>query len=140
VRHLEQFPVEINKADMSVLLRVPGIGVKSARRIVQARRFGTIDFGDLKKMGVVLKRALYFITCKGKMMYDTKLEENYIVNHLTYNEPPHNVLGQPEGNYYQMSLFDFNNGIFGNDNDMGKKYISDNSYMMLKKISVGGGA
>ena len=100
---------------MAMLLRVPGIGVKSARRIVQARRFGVIDFADLKKMGVVLKRALYFITCKGKMMYDTKLEESYIVNHLIYNEPPHKVLGEEKGNYYQMSLFDFGNKIFGND-------------------------
>lgn len=109
VRHLEHFPVEINQADIAVLLRVPGIGVKSARRIVQARRFGVIDFDDLKKMGVVLKRALYFITCKGKMMYDTKLEEKYIVNHLTYNEPPYKVLGQGEANYRQMSLFDYDN-------------------------------
>ena len=106
VRHLEQFPVEINTADMSVLLRVPGIGVKSARRIVLARRYGTVDFGDLKKMGVVLKRAIYFITCKGKMMYRTKIEENYIVNHLVYNEPPEKIFKPETEGYRQMSLFD----------------------------------
>ena len=84
VRHLELFPVEINRADYRMLLRVPGIGVKSAQRIIRARRFGRLHFEDLKKIGVVLKRALYFITCNGKMMYPTKIEENYIVRNLTY--------------------------------------------------------
>ena len=60
--HLEQFPVEVTRAPYQTLLRVPGIGVKSAQRIVKARRYGALSFGDLKKMGVVLKRALYFIT------------------------------------------------------------------------------
>ncbi|MBQ9699015.1 MAG: putative DNA modification/repair radical SAM protein [Lachnospiraceae bacterium] len=106
VRHLEQFPVEINTADMSVLLRVPGIGVKSARRIVLARRYGSVDFNDLKKMGVVLKRAIYFITCKGRMMYHTKIEEDYIVNHLVYNEPPEKIFKPDNSGYRQMSLFD----------------------------------
>ncbi|MBQ2746030.1 MAG: putative DNA modification/repair radical SAM protein [Lachnospiraceae bacterium] len=106
VRHLEQFPVEINTADLSVLLRVPGIGVKSARRIVMARKHGNIDFHDLKNMGVVLKRALYFITCKGKMMYSTKIEENYIVNHLVYNEPPEKIFKTENTGYHQLSLFD----------------------------------
>ena len=69
VRHLERFPVEINKADMQMLLRVPGIGVKSAQRIVAARRHANLTFADLKKIGVVLKRALYFVTCNGRMMY-----------------------------------------------------------------------
>ncbi len=73
VRHLEQFPVEINRADYYTLLRVPGIGVKSARRIVGARKSASLNFDDLKKIGVVLKRALYFITCRGRMMYRTKL-------------------------------------------------------------------
>ena len=64
LRHLEEFPIEINYAAYDMLLRVPGIGYKSASRIVKARRMGMLDFEDLKKMGVVLKRALYFITCK----------------------------------------------------------------------------
>ena len=87
VRHLELFPVEINRADYHLLLRIPGIGVKSAKRIVSARRFGALTFEDLKKIGVVLKRALYFITCGGRMMYPTKIEENYIVRNLTYQGP-----------------------------------------------------
>ena len=68
LNHLEYFPVEVNRASYDVLLRVPGIGHKSAGRIVKARRFGSLGFEDLRKMGVVLKRALYFITCSGKML------------------------------------------------------------------------
>ena len=67
LRHLEEFPVEINRASYQTLLRVPGIGVKSAQRIVKARRLGSLDFPDLKRIGVVLKRALYFITCRGRL-------------------------------------------------------------------------
>ena len=66
LRHLERFPVEVNRADYEMLLRVPGIGVKSARRIVTARRAGSLDFDGLKKLGVILKRAKYFILCRGK--------------------------------------------------------------------------
>ena len=109
VRHLEQFPVEVNRAEYRLLLRVPGIGVKSARRIVSARRFGRLNFEDLKKIGVVLKRALYFITCNGKMMYPTKIEENYIVRNLTYqnmaNRKERNLFSQDGVRYEQMSLF-----------------------------------
>ena len=82
LRHLEYFPVEINRADYHTLLRVPGIGAKSASRIVKARRMNKLDFSDLKKIGVVLKRALYFITCSGRMMYPTKLDEDYICRSL----------------------------------------------------------
>lgn len=105
VRHLEQFPVEINKAPLEQLLRVPGIGVKSARRIVAARRSANLTFADLKKIGVVLKRALYFITCSGKMMYPVKLEEDYIVRNLT-EEQERIRFGSDGMSYRQMSLFD----------------------------------
>lgn len=109
VRHLEVFPVEVNRADYRLLLRIPGVGVKSARRIISARRFGNLTFEDLKKIGVVLKRALYFITCNGRMMYPTKIEEEYIVRNLTYQ----NQMGRGEKLpfmtdgmvYQQMSLF-----------------------------------
>ncbi len=67
LRHLEQFPVDVMRADFETLLRVPGIGPVSARRIVSARRCGALRFDDLKKLGVVLKRAQYFITCGGKL-------------------------------------------------------------------------
>ncbi len=109
VRHLELFPVEINKADYYTLLRVPGIGTKSARRILAARRHAKLGFEDIKKMGVVLKRALYFITCEGKMMYHIPIEENYITRQLVYSEKPTQLL-LPDGgvtHYEQMSIFDF---------------------------------
>lgn len=95
LNHLEYFPVEVNRASYDVLLRVPGIGYKSAGRIVKARRFGSLGFEDLRKMGVVLKRALYFITCSGKMMYKTKIEEDYITRNLlnTKERLPDSVQG-----------------------------------------------
>ena len=97
--------MEINKADYHTLLRVPGLGVTSAKRIVAARRHGNLSFDDLKKIGVVLKRAVFFITCNGKMMHQTKLEEDYIVRQLTYEKEklPFQVDGVT---YRQMSLFD----------------------------------
>lgn len=106
VRHLEQFPVEINRAPYEVLLRVPGIGVKSAGRIMQARRSACLDFDALKKIGVVLKRALYFITCNGRMMYRTKLEEDYIVRNLTADSKERYKLANDGMTYRQLSLFD----------------------------------
>ncbi|MCX6178489.1 MAG: putative DNA modification/repair radical SAM protein [Chlorobiales bacterium] len=66
LRHPEFFPVEINRADFATLLRVPGIGVLSAKRIIAARRFSLITYEGMKKIGVVLKRAKYFITCSGR--------------------------------------------------------------------------
>ena len=66
VHHPELFPLEVNKAPYEMLLRVPGIGVKSAQRIVTARRQAKLDYNDLRKLGVVLKRAVYFILCMGK--------------------------------------------------------------------------
>lgn len=111
VRHLEEFPVEVNRAPYEKLLRVPGLGVNSARRIVAARRSARLTFDDLKKIGVVLKRAIYFITCNGKMMYPTKLEEDYIVRNLT--DPSDRIrFGSDQMTYQQMSLFD-DSGIFG---------------------------
>ncbi len=86
--HLEQFPVEITRADYQTLLRVPGIGTKSARRILQARRTGSISFSSLKTMGVVLKRAIYFITCHEKSAYPfMKIDEDYITRNLLADEP-----------------------------------------------------
>ena len=68
LRHMEFFPIEVNRAPYEMLLRVPGIGVRSAKRILIARRAGKLDFAALKKLGVVLKRAQYFLTCSGKMI------------------------------------------------------------------------
>jgi len=105
LRHLEYFPVEISTADYKTLLRVPGIGAKSAKRIVKARRGSRLDFPDLKKIGVVLKRALYFITCSGRMMYPTKIDEDYICRNLLSDSSqiPKEIREQE---YRQLSLFD----------------------------------
>ena len=66
VRHPEQFPVEINTASYQQLIRVPGLGIRCAKRIVSARKTGRLDFSDLRRMHISLKRAQYFITCKGR--------------------------------------------------------------------------
>ena len=105
VRHLEQFPVEINRAPLDLLLRVPGVGVTSAQRRVAARRKVNLNFADLKKIGVVLKRALFFITCSGRMMYPVKLDEDYIVRNLT-EKRDRVQFGSDGMTYRQMSLFD----------------------------------
>ena len=83
VQHLGEFPVEINRADREQLLRVPGIGVKSAARILTARRAAKLTFEDLRKLGVVLKRAVYFITCSGRMMPGVAFSQPYIYQNLT---------------------------------------------------------
>lgn len=107
LRHLEYFPVEVNRADYLMLLRVPGLGVKSAQRIVRARRLGPLSFDDLKRLGVVLKRALYFLTCNGRMMYQTKIEEDYIArNLLAVHERLPVGLSADGMTYRQLSLFD----------------------------------
>ena len=95
--------MEINRADYYTLLRVPGIGPKSAQRIVKARRTGKLDYPDLKKAGVVLKRAIYFITCSGKQMYPLKMDEDFILRNLLYSTEK---VPQETVTYKQLSLFD----------------------------------
>lgn len=118
LRHLELFPVEINRADYSMLLRIPGIGVKSAQKIVKARKGCSITFEHLKKMNVSLKRALYFITCNGKMLYRTKIEEDYITRNLldVKERLPFDVGGVT---YKQVTLFD--TGLFPETNTFREK-------------------
>ncbi|MBQ7840913.1 MAG: putative DNA modification/repair radical SAM protein [Lachnospiraceae bacterium] len=114
LRHLEEFPVEINRAPYEKLLRVPGIGVKSARRIVQARRSSQLEFQHLKKIGVVLRRAVYFITCNGRMMYSVKIEEDFITRQLLdcKERLPFDADG---ATYRQLSLFDDRRFVMGQD-------------------------
>ena len=121
LRHLEQFPVEVNCASYEELLRVPGIGVKSARRIVQARRSSRLEYQHLKKIGVVLKRAIYFITCNGRQMYPLRIEENFITRQLLGIRE--NLPFEKDGvTYQQLSLFDDRN--FGYD---GKQLVQPES-------------
>ncbi|MEQ2456014.1 putative DNA modification/repair radical SAM protein [Flavonifractor hominis] len=102
LRHMEFFPVEVNQADYESLLRVPGIGVVSAKRILTARRCGSLTFTGLKKLGVVLKRAQYFITCAGKMLEGLRVNPDGVLRHLVAQERPMLAQGAPE----QLSLFE----------------------------------
>ncbi len=106
LRHLEYFPVEINRAPYALLLRIPGVGVKSAKRILRARRSMKLDFAGLKRIGVVLKRAHYFITCNGKMMYPTKIDEDFIMRGLIDLDRKKNWEIAYGMSYRQLSLFD----------------------------------
>lgn len=105
VRHLEYFPVDVMKADYFMLLRVPGIGVKSAKRIVEARKHGKLGFEALKRMGVVLKRAQYFITCGGSTLGLLSMNEALITQKLVQGERlPKNLKETFYG--HQVSLFE----------------------------------
>ena len=102
LRHLEFFPVEVNRADYEALLRVPGLGVRSARRILRARRVGPLNFEGLKRLGVVLKRAQYFLTCGGKYLEGLRVSPDGVLRHLVAQERPMLAQGAPE----QLSLFE----------------------------------
>ncbi len=108
LRHPEFFPVEVNRADYECLLRVPGIGVKSARRILAARRVGALDEAGLKKLGVVLRRAQYFITCSGRMTEGLRVRPDGVARHLMALEQSRLPGGAlPD----QLSLFDGQEGL-----------------------------
>lgn len=103
VNHREQFPVEINRAPYEMLLRVPGIGVRSAQRIVKARRAGSLDYHALKKLGVVLKRAQFFITCKDKPLEGLKVSEHTLLRSLMSGQQ---LLPNQPPQVEQLTLFD----------------------------------
>jgi putative DNA modification/repair radical SAM protein len=101
LRHPEFFPVEVNTADYETLLRVPGVGVVSARRIISARRSGRLYADDLKRLGVVMKRAQYFLTANGKTAEGLRFSQDTLLHNLILAESP--SLPQPE--IEQLSLF-----------------------------------
>lgn len=82
INHMEFFPVDVNRAPYRDLLRVPGIGVTSAKRIITARRTTLLTFAGLKTLGVVLKRAQYFITCTGKIAAGVKITPNTMLQSI----------------------------------------------------------
>lgn len=94
LRNLEQFPIEVNKADYPTLLRIPGVGVQSAKRIYHQRKLVPIQFDDLKKLGVVVKRARFFLMCNGKYFGEKDLEVNSLKKLLN-----------PQPDFEQLSLF-----------------------------------
>lgn len=97
LRNLERFPVEVNKASYEMLMRIPGIGAVSAKRIVRQRKVSAVRFDDLKKMGVVVKRAKYFLTCCGRYYGARRFEPESIKHSLLQME-----------NGLQISMFDNN--------------------------------
>ncbi len=82
LNNIHLFPVEINKADYRTLLRVPGIGPQSAKKIMLARKFGPVSYEGLKAIGAVLTRARYFITCRGKYYGEGPYEKDYLRTRL----------------------------------------------------------
>ena len=104
VNHPEEFPVEVNRAPYEKLLRVPGIGVTSAKRILRARRTAKLDFDGLRRLGVVLKRANYFITCQGKSISRIRTDNPAVLAGILRDR------GLPQGGFQpempeQLSLF-----------------------------------
>ncbi|MBN7773178.1 putative DNA modification/repair radical SAM protein [Clostridium aminobutyricum] len=104
LRNIERFPVEVNKASMEELLRIPGVGTISALRIVRQRKVAAVKYEDLKKMGVVLKRASYFLTCSGKYYGGKDLIPEYIRGKALEAENIRNNL-LPIDDEVQISMF-----------------------------------
>ena len=102
LRHLDFFPIEINTAPFEMLIRVPGIGIQGAKKILSARRLSKLTFEDLKKLRIVLKRAQYFVLCDGKyngsVAYDDQLIHQALKPSLDFNHI--------DQNFSQLTLFD----------------------------------
>lgn len=102
INNINLFPIEINSASYDTLIRIPGIGFKSAKRIVLTRKVQLLSFDNLKKLGVVIKRAQYFITCKGKYYGNTLFDPNAIKNKLENKKLESSI------DEFQLSFFDKN--------------------------------
>lgn len=113
--HMERFPVEVSRAAYEELLRVPGIGVTSAKRIVIARRVGPLSYEGLKKIGVVLKRAQYFITVNGKLNEGLHITQDGMLRSLISQQGLTYMSQQLPEQYEQLSLF--------NDGQIGEKEV-----------------
>jgi predicted DNA-binding helix-hairpin-helix protein len=96
LRHIDRFPIDLQRADYEELLRVPGLGATSARRILEIRRSRSLSFDGLRRLGVVLKRARYFITLGGSFI--DRLEDPRRIGRL---------LSDQDGAGLQLPLFDF---------------------------------
>ncbi|WP_300379618.1 putative DNA modification/repair radical SAM protein [Clostridium sp.] len=123
LNNIDKFPIEINRAPYESLLRIPGIGVRSAKRIVVTRKVHLLNLEDLKKLGIVLKRARYFITCKGKYYGDVAFDDEKIRKRLLYITLPKNNFDTSE----QLSFFD---NIYNKDNSS-KLFLPENNKILL---------
>ena len=128
LNNFNEFPIEINKASYETLLRIPGIGVTSARRIIKTRRVCRLTYEDLKRLGIVLKRAKYFITCSGKYYGDVAFDDYRIKKKLLSQNTKKN---SPEPN--QISFFD----DYNNDNSTSSGIIlpSTNINILSDRLS-----
>lgn len=108
LRNIDKFPMEINKVSIDELLRIPGVGTISAIRIARQRKIASIKYDDLKKIGVVLKRAKYFITCNGRYYGGTDIAPEYIKNEILTSDKIKDRLLQIDDNV-QMSMFHSSN-------------------------------
>ncbi|HEY8465051.1 MAG TPA: putative DNA modification/repair radical SAM protein [Bacillota bacterium] len=100
LRNLDRFPVEITRADFEELLRIPGVGLQAAERIITARRYGSLRLEDLSRLGVVMKRARYFLTCQGRCLENSD-NERFIREKLLALDQP-----KPQtANNLQLPLF-----------------------------------
>lgn len=116
LNNIHLFPIEINKAPYEILIRVPGIGIRGARKIISARRINSLDFIDLKKLGIVIKRAQYFIICRGKYFGAVAFDDEKIKRALT----PKIDLNIIEEESEQISFF---------DNEINKIVLPDGSQL-----------
>lgn len=98
LRNIHLFPIEVNTADYYTLLRIPGIGTVSVHKIIKTRKVCKLDFSVLRKLGIVLKRAKYFITCNGHMYEKSSLNPDILNFKLSENK-----IGEQ---YKQLSIFD----------------------------------
>ena len=106
LHHPELFPVEINRAPYETLLRVPGIGPRSAKRILTARRLAPLNFDGLRKIGVVLKRAQYFILCNGRTAAGLILSQDTVIRSLLSTQGVEHMNSYLQMQPEQLSLFD----------------------------------
>lgn len=127
LNNFDEFPVEINRASYETLIRIPGIGLTGARKILSARRISFLDFDDLKKLGIVLKRAQYFITCKGKYYGSVEFDDEKIRKALM----PKVDLNVIDNEGVQLSFFDnnaeSNDVLKRNDNEINKLLLNMNN-------------
>ena len=100
LRNLDRFPLEINRADYEMLLRIPGVGLKSAERIITARRYGSLRMEELSRLGVVMKRARFFLTCQGRYLESTDNDRLIRQKMLALEQPKAQRI-----NHLQLPLF-----------------------------------
>lgn len=105
IHHMDLFPLEVNRAPYEMLLRVPGVGVRGAKRILTARRSGPLHFEDLKKIGIVLKRAQYFLTCNGKILAGLRITPDNTLRALISEQGLNYMAEQLPPQYEQLSFF-----------------------------------